>query len=667
MTVNAIQFHTCRLFLWSIIFTICIPVHSAAQSPQRSIQQTESQINDLHGKEKLMAYHQLIDHYNKTGEAKKALRFARKAIDLTETIITPENKLLEAVDYNLKPQTYILAAKAFEHRGFYTESKEAYLIALRSAEVINNTDQISEAQSNIGRLDTLILYTGGGKKSFLGNTFSDISSAVNKSTSDVGTIATVKEAEKNEKDGDYEKAIENYKSLLNNYVDLGDWEAVTETRVHIAELYEKLGNYEEALDELQEARTIFERVGDTVSLDKVFIKIDTLTEPESGSSDYMLSSPTMDSLSSASNGLSPGEIIEVEGKARDIKTIAEEAERSDDYEKSLYYYKEYMEIEQRITEQKRLQQIALLDRAHQIENKDKAIVLLTQKEDLIRLELVSQKKSRRNLIIGLGLMVLILTSLYFLYTNKKRDHKKLGIAYDSLTTAQEKLQIADKRIKQLLSQQISGDVAAALLTSKDAGKVAKRFVCIMFLDIRDFSVFAEHLLPEEIINYQNNVFAFMIESVIKHGGIVNQLLGDGFMATFGAPVSHGNDSLNAYKAAREIMQTVSEKSQNGIIPVTRVGIGLHAGDVVTGNVGTEKRMQYSITGNTVIIAARLEQLNKKFGSTLVISKEVYSSLPENLREPVEFREVLVKGRSNPVEVAAFFEGSKLDSPAPVSS
>lgn len=667
MTVNAIQFHPCRLFLWAITFAICIPVHGVAQSPQRSIQQTESQINDLHGKEKLVAYHQLIDYYNNTGKPSKALRFARRAIDLTETIIIPENKLLEAADYNLKPQTYILAAKAFENREFYTESKEAYLTALRSAEIINNTDQISEAQSNVGRLDTLILYSGGGKKSFLGNTFSDISSAVNKGTSDVGSIATLKEAERNEEEGDYEKAIENYEVLLNNYADLGDWEAVTETRVHIAELHEKLGNYEAALDELQEARTIFDRVDDTVSLDKVFIKIDTLSEPGSESSDYMLSPATMDSLSSASNGLSPGEITEVEGKARDIKTIAEEAERSDDYEKSLYYYKEYMEVEQRITEQKRLQELALLDRAHQIENKDKAILLLTQKEDLIRLELVGQKKSRRNLIIGLALMALILTSLYFLYTNKKRDHKKLGFAYDSLTTAQTKLQVADKRIKQLLSQQISGDVATALITSKDAGKVEKRFVCIMFLDIRDFSIFTEHLKPEEIISYQNSVFAFMLESINKHGGIVNQLLGDGFMATFGAPVSHENDSLNAYKAAREIMQKVSEKSQNGTIPVTRVGIGLHAGDVVTGNVGTEKRMQYSITGNTVIIAARLEQLNKKFGSTLVISKEVYSRLPENLREPVEFREEMVKGRSKPLEVAAFFHGSKLDSPTSVSN
>lgn len=663
MAVNVTILRNWKLL--SILLAVLLCMHSSIDA-QQTIYQVESKINDLHGVEKLIAYHQLIYHYNNVGESKKALRFARRAIELTELIINPENKLLEPADYNLKPKTYLLAAKSFEDREFYIESKEAYEIALKSAEDLDNADQILEAQSNIGRLDTLIMYTGGGKKRFLGNTFSDVSSAVNKGSTDVNTNALLRLAEKNEAEGEYEKAIENYQTVLNNYTDLGDWESVTEIRVHLAELYEKVGNYEAALEELHEARTVFERVGDTISLDKVFIKIDTLSPSEPETSDESLALPAMDSLSSSSNELSPIEIAEVEGEAENIKTIAEEAEKSDDFEKSLYYYKEYMDIEQRIAEQKRLQELARVDQAHQIENKDKAILLLTQKEDLIRLELISQKKSKLNLVIGLALMVLILTSLYFLYRNKKRDHKKLGVAYDSLTTAQKKLQDADKKIKQLLSQQISGAVATELLASKDAGKVEKRFVCIMFLDIRDFSVFAEHLMPEEIIRYQNTVFAFMIECIINHGGIVNQLLGDGFMATFGAPVSHGNDSLNAYKAAREIMQKVSEKSQKGIIPSTRVGIGLHAGDVVTGNVGTEKRMQYSITGNTVIIAARLEQLNKKFGSNLVISKEVYSRLPEELREPVEFTDVMVKGQTDPLEVAAFFQDSKLDTPVSTS-
>jgi adenylate cyclase len=253
-------------------------------------------------------------------------------------------------------------------------------------------------------------------------------------------------------------------------------------------------------------------------------------------------------------------------------------------------------------------------------------------------------------LIMLGIVIISIVSLYY---NKRKDHSRLSQAYEDLESAQGQLKGAQAKIKQLLGQQISGAVAEALITDEQASQVARRFVCIMFLDIRDFTGFAEKLLPEEIINYQNKVFGFMIDAVNRNHGIVNQILGDGFMATFGAPTSRGNDCLNAYTAAREIMEMVKAKSETGDIPNTRVGIGLHAGHVVTGNVGTEERKQYSITGNTVIIAARLEQLNKELGSTLVISREVYDQLPLDMREPVEFEQVMVKGRSLPVEIAAF--------------
>ena len=80
------------------------------------------------------------------------------------------------------------------------------------------------------------------------------------------------------------------------------------------------------------------------------------------------------------------------------------------------------------------------------------------------------------------------------------------------------------------------------------------FVCIMFVDIRDFTPMAESLSPEELIKYQNNVFGFMIDVVQKNHGNINQLLGDGFMATFGAPVSKGNDCQNAFQASLEILK-----------------------------------------------------------------------------------------------------------------
>lgn len=188
---------------------------------------------------------------------------------------------------------------------------------------------------------------------------------------------------------------------------------------------------------------------------------------------------------------------------------------------------------------------------------------------------------------------------------------------------------ADKErneIQKLFGQQISKEIVDHLIENKYDIQSRVRYVAIIFLDIRNFSVFAEHKSPEEIIQYQNDVFSFMIEIINKHGGIVNQIMGDGFMAVFGAPVQHENDCQLAVDAALEINKTLELKNKIKTIPETRIGIGINAGMVVTGNVGTENRKQYSITGKPVIIAARLEQLNKELNSTILISKEVYDKV-----------------------------------------
>jgi adenylate cyclase len=122
------------------------------------------------------------------------------------------------------------------------------------------------------------------------------------------------------------------------------------------------------------------------------------------------------------------------------------------------------------------------------------------------------------------------------------------------------------------------------------------------------------------------------------------------MATFGAPVSKGHDCQNAVEAAILINDEVLKRSRDGLIPDTEIGIGIHAGEAVTGNVGTKSRQQYSITGNVVILAARLEQLNKKLKSRILISKQVLDqinieNIPHEWIGPVD-----IKGMGKPVEV-----------------
>ena len=181
-----------------------------------------------------------------------------------------------------------------------------------------------------------------------------------------------------------------------------------------------------------------------------------------------------------------------------------------------------------------------------------------------------------------------------------------------------------QQIENLFSQQVSREVVDALIKESNTSKKAE--VTIMFLDIRDFTNFAENLDPQEVIDFQNKIFGPFIEIVNDYNGIINQIMGDGIMATFGSPIPDKKHTENAFLAGKSILRKLKELIENKTIIPTKIGIGLHTGKVITGNIGNEQRKQYSISGKTVIIAARIEQLNKKFESCYLISEAVYNNV-----------------------------------------
>ena len=205
-------------------------------------------------------------------------------------------------------------------------------------------------------------------------------------------------------------------------------------------------------------------------------------------------------------------------------------------------------------------------------------------------------------------------------------------------------------LEKVFGQQISQEIVDEFINNDLTITSRQREATIMFLDIRDFSNFCEGKTPEEINKYQNEVLSFMIDIVKKNRGIVNQILGDGFMATFGAPVEDENHTDNAVNAASEIIRQLKFYNEEGKIEKTNVGIGIHCGEVITGNVGTEDRKQYSVTGNTVILAARLEQLNKEFSSSVIVSKDVFENTKIEGVEFISLGFVTVKGFANSIEV-----------------
>jgi len=205
-------------------------------------------------------------------------------------------------------------------------------------------------------------------------------------------------------------------------------------------------------------------------------------------------------------------------------------------------------------------------------------------------------------------------------------------------------------LEKVFGQQVSKEIVDEFVTNKMKIVNRTRDACIMFLDIRNFSKFCEGKTSEEINSYQNITLGFMIDVVNKYGGIVNQILGDGFMATFGAPIQKESYIKDAVDASLEIISSLNNKNEIKEIPFTNVGIGLHAGEVITGNVGTSARKQYSVIGNTVIMAARLEQLNKDYNSQVLVSKEVLNKLTSNNFRVESLGSVKVKGRTVPVEI-----------------
>jgi adenylate cyclase len=217
----------------------------------------------------------------------------------------------------------------------------------------------------------------------------------------------------------------------------------------------------------------------------------------------------------------------------------------------------------------------------------------------------------------------------------------------SIRTSIERLE-KQNQIINLFGQQISREVVEVMLQQEGALKSRLMRVSVMFLDIRDFSEFAELRTAEEVVAYQNAFFRIIIDVINRNHGVINQFLGDGCMITFGAPLVLDNPCDNAVQAGLEIVEKVNEAVSQGFLPPTRVGMGIHVGDAVTGNIGTDTRQQYSITGNVVIMASRIEQLNKEYASQILVSKEVLDCLSEQPEGFISLGPAHVKGRSEDI-------------------
>lgn len=209
-----------------------------------------------------------------------------------------------------------------------------------------------------------------------------------------------------------------------------------------------------------------------------------------------------------------------------------------------------------------------------------------------------------------------------------------------------------KLIEEAFGRYVTKQVAEEILKHPEqinlGGK--RQVVSVLFADIRGFTSLAERIEPEEVVRTLNEYLTLMTKVVFKHDGTLDKFLGDAVMAVFGAPIFYPDHALRAILAALDIRKEVgalNEKRKAAGMDQVEIGIGINAGEVVTGTIGFEERMEYTVIGDNVNIAARLEALAGE--GQILISPSIYEAVSHRVSVRI-LNPIRLKGRKKPLQV-----------------
>jgi adenylate cyclase len=179
-----------------------------------------------------------------------------------------------------------------------------------------------------------------------------------------------------------------------------------------------------------------------------------------------------------------------------------------------------------------------------------------------------------------------------------------------------------------------------------------RVISILFSDIRSFTTISEQMMPDDLVNSLNRYFTVMVDIIAERGGTIDKYIGDAIMAFFGAPARHKDDALNSVLAGIEMNEALEQFNANQRKldkPEFRIGVGINYGVVTVGNIGTDKKMDYTIIGDMVNLGSRLEGLTKKYKQPLLISESLYQKVHDQV--PCRLIDtVAVKGRAKGIKI-----------------
>jgi adenylate cyclase len=224
-----------------------------------------------------------------------------------------------------------------------------------------------------------------------------------------------------------------------------------------------------------------------------------------------------------------------------------------------------------------------------------------------------------------------------------------GVTYQYLVEGREK-----RKMKRLFGQYVSKDVCEQLVAHPELARLGgqRRQMTVLFSDIRGFTTVSERGEPEEIVGMLNEYFTGMVDIVFAHHGTLDKFVGDMVMALFGAPLDDPDHAQHAVDAARAMVRELNRLNERWAAegrPVLDIGIGISTGPMIAGNIGSAAIMSYTVIGDSVNLGARLESLNKEYGTRIIISQ----ATREALADPGGCRplgDVLVKGKTTPVTI-----------------
>lgn len=211
-----------------------------------------------------------------------------------------------------------------------------------------------------------------------------------------------------------------------------------------------------------------------------------------------------------------------------------------------------------------------------------------------------------------------------------------------------------RQVKRLFSRYVPRDVYDQLMADPTRAALGgrRRHMTVLFSDVRGFTAMSEKATPEAVVGQLNEYFSRMVQVLFEHRGTLDKFVGDMVMGLFGAPLDDPDHAEHAVQAALAMSRALDELNREWAAagkPQLDIGVGISTGDMVAGNIGSDTIMSYTVIGDTVNLGARLESLNKDYGTRVIVSEATRAEL-KGRYDIRPLGDVTVKGKSTPVAI-----------------